>query len=38
MAVKSPADNKPHKVVLVFKNQNAGNKSLFALDSIQFNN
>lgn len=37
MNIKAPVDNKLHKVVFVFKNANAGNKPLFALDTIQFN-
>jgi cytochrome c len=36
--VKSPADGKLHKVYFVFKNPDAGNKPLFSVESIQFEN
>lgn len=36
--VKAPADGKLHKVYFVFKNAEAGNKPLFSLESVRFEN
>jgi cytochrome c len=36
--VKAPADGKLHKLYFVFKNAEAGNKPLFSIESIKFEN
>ena len=38
LPIKSPADNRKHNLVFVFKNPNAKGKPLFALDTFLFNN